>query len=155
MTTMKELVAGFLAQERIAVVGVRRESPDAADAIYDKLKGKGEYQVFPVNPNAEEYKGEKCYPSVSAIPDGVDAVVMVTRPEITEEVVQDAAKAGVKHVWMHRSIGNSVSEQAVAFCKEQGISVIPGGCPMMFVEPVDFGHKCLHFIGKFAGFVPK
>jgi hypothetical protein len=56
---------------------------------------------------------------------------------------------------MHRSIGNSVSDNAVQYCKDNGIRVIGGGCPMMFVEPVDFGHKCMKFIGNFTGWLPK
>lgn len=154
MANLQELVKDFLAQERIAVVGVRTTVEDAANAIYDKLKGAG-YQVFAVNPKAESYKGEPCYPSVKDIPGGVQAAMLVTRPELTEKLVVECKEAGVTHVWMHRSIGNSTSEQAIQYCRDNGISVIGGGCPMMFVEPVDFGHKCMKFIGNFAGWLPK
>lgn len=154
MTELRELVDSFLAQERIAVVGVRTTVEDAANSIYDKLKGAG-HQVFAVNPKAEEYKGDPCYSSVKEIPGGVQAAMLVTRPELTEKIVEECAEAGVTHVWMHRSIGNSVSEKAVQFCRDNGITVIGGGCPMMFVEPVDFGHVCMRFIGKYAGWLPK
>lgn len=154
MASMQTLVDGFLAEKRIAVVGVRTTTEDAANAIYKKFK-EADYEVFAVNPNAKEYKGDPCYPSVKDVEGGVGAAMLVTRPEITEKVVRECAEAGVKHVWMHRSIGNSVSEEAVAYCKENGISVIAGGCPMMFVAPVDFGHKCMKFVGNFAGWMPK
>lgn len=154
MSNLQNLVDDFLAQERIAVVGVRTTTEDAANSIYQKLKDAG-YQVFAVNPSASEYKGEPCYPSVKEIPGGVQAAMLVVKPEVSEKVVVDCAEAGVGHVWMHRSIGNSVSEKAVAYCRENGISVIGGGCPMMFVKPVDFGHVCMRFIGKYTGWLPK
>lgn len=154
MSNMKTLVDGFLGEQRIAVVGVRREVQDAANSIYKKLKDSG-YQVFAVNPKAQEIEGDPCYPDIASIPGGVGAAMLVTRPEISTQVVKDAVAAGVKHVWMHRSIGNSISEEAVQYCREHGVSVIPGGCPMMFVPPVDFGHKCMKAIGKFAGWMPK
>lgn len=152
MSKMQELVDGFLAEKRIAVVGVRTTTEDAANSIYKKFKDHG-YEVFAVNPNAAEYKGDPCYPSVKDIPGGVGAAMIVLKPEMSAEVVKDFPEAGVRHVWMHRSIGNSVSEEAIQICRENGISVIPGGCPMMFVSP-DFGHKCMKWIGKYAGWFP-
>lgn len=153
MDKLKGLVDDFLAQERIAVVGVRTTTADAGDSIYDKLVKHG-YQVFPVNPKTDEYKGVPCYPSVRDIPGGVQAAMLVVTPEVSEKVVEDCLEAGVGHVWMHRSIGNSVSDKAVEFCRENGISVIGGGCPMMFLEP-DFGHVCMRWIGGWAGWLPK
>lgn len=153
MSSLQTLVDDFLAQERIAVVGVRTTQEDAANSIYKKLKDAG-YQVFAVNPSTTEYKGDPCYPTVKDIPGGAQAAVMVVRPEVAEQVVVDCHEAGIRHVWMHRSIGNSVSDQAVAYCKENDIAVIGGGCPMMFVKPVDFGHVCMRFIGKYVGWLP-
>ncbi len=154
MTDMKTLVAGFLGEKRIAVVGVRRNSQDAANLIYKKLRDS-DYEVFAVNPKAEEVEGDPCYPDVTAIPGGVGAAMLVTKPEVSMQVVQQAAESGIKHVWMHRSIGNSISEEAVQFCHQNDIAVIPGGCPMMFVPPVDFAHKCMHAIGKVVKWMPK
>lgn len=155
MDNLQVLVDNFLAQKRIAVIGVSTTSADAADAIYKKLKDTGDYEVFAVNPKAQSYKGDPCYPSVKDIPGGAQAAVLVLKPEITEKVVEECAQAGVQHVWMHRSIGNSVSSKAVEFCRKNGIEVIGGGCPMMFVKPVDLGHVCMRFLGKYTGWLPK
>ncbi|MCF7798193.1 MAG: CoA-binding protein, partial [Candidatus Marinimicrobia bacterium] len=84
-----------------------------------------------------------------------EGVFTLTTPEGTEEVVQQAIDAGVPRVWMHRSFGNSVSEKAVQMCRENGITVIPGACPMMFAEPVDFGHKCIKWFMGVTGKLPK
>ncbi len=157
MSAIDEKVNAFLAGERIAVAGVSRGGQSPANSIYVRLKQAG-HTVFAVNPNMETFDGQLCYPDIPSIPGGVDGVVVVTRPETTLELVRQCQQAGVRHVWMHRSLGfiggGSVSEEAVAFCKEQGIEVIAGACPMMFCEPVDFGHKCMRWMMRLAGSIP-
>jgi predicted CoA-binding protein len=144
MSTFNTKAEEFLAQDRIAVAGVSRIKKDAANSIYLKLRDTG-HQVFPINPNADVVEGDTCYASVQAIPDGVDGVVIVTRPELTEQVVHDCVDAGVPRVWMHNNtfMPSSVSETAVTICHENNITVIDGGCPMMFL---DFGHKCMRWM---------
>ncbi|MEZ4621518.1 MAG: CoA-binding protein [Caldilineaceae bacterium] len=155
---IKEQAAAFLAQKRIAVVGVSREQ-GTGNGIFTSLRGRG-YEVFPVNPNATEVMGEPCYPTLQAIPGGVDAAVIVTRPEVTETVVRDCAEAGVSYVWMHFNAlfgagNNSVSEAAVEFCRDHDIDVIAGGCPLMFGEGADVGHKCMRWILGVTGGLPR
>jgi uncharacterized protein len=147
--SLESLATDFLAHKRIAVVGVSR-SDGTGNVIFKRLRDRG-YEVFPVNPNATEVEGVTCYPSLSAIPGGVGAAVVVTRPEVTEAVVRECAEAGVSRVWMHYNAlfgaGNSsVSDEAVTFCRENGIEVIPGACPLMYGQASDFGHKCMRWI---------
>ena len=112
--------------------------------------------MFPINPNTETVEGDPCYPNLKAVPGPVDAVVIGTRPEVAEQIVRECAEIGISRVWMHRSFGQgSVSEQATKFCQDNNITVIPGGCPMMFCEPVDFGHKCMRWILGLTGGLPK
>jgi predicted CoA-binding protein len=153
MTTLNELVTDFLAQKRIAVAGVSRTENDAANGIYRKFRDKG-YTVFAVNPNAETVEGDSCYPDLKSIPGGVDGVVIVTRPEVTEQIVRECSEAGVPRVWMHKNFGDgSTSEAAVLYCQEHGIAVIPAGCPMMFCAP-DFGHRCIKWLMQMTGKLP-
>ena len=155
MPALKESVDDFLAQKRIAVLGVSRGGREAANTVYRKLRGAG-YQVFAVNPNADEVEGDTCYPNLTSIPGGVEAVVIATSPEVTESVVRDCAEQGISRVWMHRSFGKgSVSQAAADFCRDNNITVIPGGCPMMFCAPVDFGHTCMRWILNLTGGLPK
>ena len=157
MSTLEAKVTEFLAQKRIAVAGVSRNKPGAASLIYHKLKEAG-YQVFAVNPNASTFEGDACYPDVKSIPSRVDGVVIVTRPALTEEVVRQCADAGVTRVWMHQSLGSgatSVSDEAAKFCRDHSITVIAGACPMMFCQPVDFGHKCMRWMLRLTGGLPK
>lgn len=155
MSTLSEAVSDFLAQKRIAVAGVSRNEGQAANTVYKKLRDAG-YQVFPVNPKAEEVEGDPCYADIKSIPGGVDGVVIATPPQATDQVVRECAEAGISRIWMHRSFGEgSVSSEAIDFCRENNITVIPGGCPMMFCEPVDFGHKCIRWILNLTGGLPK
>jgi uncharacterized protein len=149
-------VKDFLAQRRIAVAGVSRSGQSAANGIYQRLKGAG-YEVVPVNPHSEQFEGEPCYPSLTAIPGGVDGAVLVTRPEVTEELVRQCHAAGIKRVWMHQSFdkaGSSVSRTAVEFCQTHDIMVIDGACPMMYCQP-DFGHRCMRWILARTGGLPQ
>lgn len=155
-TELESTVREFLSHQRIAVAGVTRgRSDEAANLIYRKLRDRG-YEVFAVNPRATTVEGDACYPELAAIPGGVDAVVIATHPDVTPEVVRRCADLGIGHVWMHRSFGQgSVADEAVRLCRESGIRVIPGGCPMMFLEPVDLGHRCMRWLLGLTGGLPK
>ena len=115
-TTLDVKVHDFLAQKRIAVAGVSRNNSrhPTANLIYHRLKKSG-HDVFPVNPGMQTFEGDRCYPDLQSIPGGVEGVVIVTRPEATEQIVHDCSDAGVHRVWMHQSIGkgSSVSSEAV------------------------------------------
>jgi predicted CoA-binding protein len=152
--TLQTKAKSFLAQKRIAVIGVSSTKDDAANLIYRKLRETG-YEVFAVNPKVDTVEGDPCYANVQAIPGGVEGAVIVTRPEVTAQVVRECADAGVKQVWMHQGMGNSVSDEAVTYCREHGIAVIPGACPMMYCKPVDFGHKCMRWAFGLVGRLPK
>lgn len=147
----------FLAQRRIAVAGVSRDERHhpAAKLIFNRLKKAG-HEVVPVNPYLPTFEGQACYPDLQSIPGGVDGVVIVTRPDVTEQIVRDCSTAGVRRVWMHASAakGSSISQKAVDYCREHDISVIAGACPMMYGDGVDFGHKCLRWMLKFSGKLP-
>jgi uncharacterized protein len=157
LTTLEAKVNDFLAQERIAVAGVSRNNGHnpTGNLIYRRLKTTG-HDVFAVNPNMQTFDGDRCYPDVSSIPGGVDGVVIVTRPDVTERVVHQCSDAGVRRVWMHQSLakGSSVSPAAVEYCRQHDISVIAGACPMMYGDGVDFGHTCMRWILKLTGGLP-
>ena len=157
-TTLEAKVHDFLAQKRIAVAGVSRDNSHhpTGNLIYRRLKTTG-HDVFPVNPHMQTFDGERCYPDVRSIPGGVDGVVIVTRPETTEQIVRECDAARVRRVWMHQSIGkkaSSVSPEAVEYCRRHDISVIAGACPMMFGPGVDVAHTCMRWILKVTGGLP-
>ena len=150
-------VHDFLAHKRIAVAGVSRDNSrhPTANLVYRRLKRTG-HDVFPVNPHIQTFDGDRCYPDLQSIPGGVDGVVIITRPEVTTQIVHDCNEAGVRRVWMHQSVrkGSSVAPEAVEYCRQHDISVIAGACPMMYGAGVDFGHTCLRWILKLTGGLP-
>jgi predicted CoA-binding protein len=155
MITAPEPVAAFLRGRRFAVAGVSRQPGQAANAVFRKLRSAG-YEVYPINPKASEVEGTTCYRDVSAVPGQVDGVVIATAPDVSAQIVRQCDDHGVHRVWFHRSFGNgSVSEEAVRECHARGIECIVGGCPLMFCEPVDVGHRCMRWWLQRQGRVPR
>ena len=153
------MVQDFLAQKKIAVVGVSDKRDTGCNMAYNKFKESG-YQVFPINPRISEFQGALCYPDLKSIPEKPDAVFILASPKVTDEIVQQCVDLGVKHVWMHCMMGTkpglaqsmtSVSQDAVQVCRENGIQVIPGSCPNQFLKP-DIGHTLMRGMWGLFGF---
>jgi predicted CoA-binding protein len=156
MISVKDAAGGFLAHKRIAVTGVsRKPQGHGSNLVYQRLRQRG-YEVFAVNPNADEVEGDVSYHDLKSIPGGVEAVVIGTRPEIAEDTMRECAELGITHVWMHRSFGRgSVSDAATDYGRKHGITVIDGGCPLMFEPTADGGHKVMRFVFTMTGKVPR
>jgi hypothetical protein len=156
MQKIKQAASEFLSGRRIAVTGVSREpNSHGSNVVYKRLRERG-YEVFAVNPNADEVEGDRCYHDLHSIPGGVDGVVIGTRPEIAEETIRDCAELGIEHVWMHKGPGpGSVSPTAAAYGRRHGITVIDGGCPCMFGPTADPGHKAMRVVLTLTGSVPR
>ncbi len=156
MQTIKEAATEFLAEKRVAVTGVsRKQQGHGSNVVYQRLRQRG-YEVFAVNPNAEEVEGDTCYHDLKSIPGGVDWVVIGTKPETAEETMRECVDLGITRVWMHRGPGaGSVSESATEYGRQHGIKVIDGGCPCMFDPTADGGHKMMRFVFTLTGNVPK
>jgi hypothetical protein len=159
MPTIKPLVQDFLAQKRIAVVGVSDKRETGCNAGYRRFKAAG-YMVSAVNPHLATFDGDSCYPDLKSIPEKPEAVFILANPRVTEQVVQQCVELGIKHVWMHCLMGTkpglaasmtSVSPEAVRTCQENGIAVIPGACPNQFLNP-DFGHAMMRVMFGALGF---
>ena len=156
MISIKEAAGEFLAHKRVAVTGVsRKPQGHGSNVVYQRLRQRG-YEVFAVNPNADEVEGDVSYHDLRSIPGGVEAVVIGTKPEIAEETMRECADLGIRHVWMHRSFGKgSVSDAATEYGRKHGITVIDGGCPLMFEPTADGAHKVMRFIFTMTGKVPR
>ena len=154
MPSHQEAADEFLSHKRIAVAGVSRNAGmHAGNGIYTRLRDVG-YEVFAVNPNADEVEGDRCYHDLKSIPGGVDAVVIGTAPDRAKDTMHQCVELGITQTWMHRGPGDgSVSAEATVFGREHGIRVIDGGCPLMFDPTADFGHKVLRLI--LSSHVPK
>jgi len=150
-----ETIEDFLAQKRIAMAGISRDSESFSVKLFEELCRRG-YDVVPVNPNTAEVEGRRCFARVQDIQPPVEAVLLMTSPEATEAVVNDCAEAGIRRVWMYRAAGKgSVSAKAVAFCQEQGMRVVPGQCPFMFLPDAAGFHRFHGFNRKITGRYPR
>ena len=150
MDKIDDLAGDFLAQKKIAVVGISDRRDTGCNLAYRNFKNNG-YRVYAVNPRISTFEGEACYPDLKSLPEKPDAVFLLTNPGVTEQIVQQCITLGIKRVWMHCMMGTrpglvpgmtSVSASAVELCKANGIMVIPGSCPNQFLKP-DFGHAMM------------
>jgi len=160
MSKVDSLVKDFLAQKKIAIVGVSEKRETGCNSNYLKFKDAG-YQVYAVNPHISTYNGAPCYPDLKSIPEKPDAVFIFANPKVTDEVVRQCVELGIKHVWMHCMMGTkpglaagmtSVSREAVEMCKANGIAVIPGTCPNQFLQPDPF-HDVMRRMWRTFGFL--
>ena len=160
MARIEPLVQDFLAQKKIAVVGVSSKRDTGCNSNYQKFKSAG-YQVYAINPHITTFNGDPCYPDLKSVPEKPDAVFILAGPRTTDQIVQQCVDLGIKHVWMHCMMGvkpglaagmSSVSDAAVALCRQNGISVIPGSCPNQFLKP-DFGHGMMRSLWNMFGFM--
>lgn len=156
MVSIKQAAADFLAHRRIAVTGVSRTPQGhGANVVYQRLRDRG-YEVFAINPNADEVEGDPCYHDLKSVPGGVEAVVIGTRPETAEATMRECVELGIDKVWMHRLYGDgSVSQDALVYGVQHGVTVIAGGCPLMFGPTADTGHKILRLVATANGKVPR
>ena len=146
----KKMVEEFLAQKRIAVVGVSRKKTKFGNAIYKELKQKG-YQVFAVNPNITNHEGDICFPDLHSVPEKLDAVVINVSPVQTEKVVREAKQAGINKVWLQQG---SQSDEAVKYCEENGIDCVSNECILMFAQPTAFFHRAHKWVWGVLGKLP-
>jgi uncharacterized protein len=160
MAKIDELVKDFLAQKKIAVVGVSDKRETGCNMSYKKFKQSG-HQVYAVNPRITTFEGDPCYPDLKSLPEKPEAVFILASPKVTDLIVQQCVDLGIKRVWMHCMMGtkaglatsmSSVSEEAVKMCRENGITVIPGSCPNQFIKP-DIGHAMMRGMFRAFGFM--
>ena len=156
MVTIATAAHEFLSCRRIAVTGVSRTpGSHGGNVIFDRLVERG-YDAIPVNPHATDIGGRTASPSLAAIPEGVEAVVIATAPSRALDTMKEAVELGIGQVWMHRSIdAGSVSDEATAYGREHGVQVIDGGCPLMFDPVADGGHKVMCRFLTWFGKVPR
>ena len=122
------LIQDFLKKENVfAVVGVSRDPIKYGHQVYKDLKAAS-YTVYPVNPYVDEVLGDKCYPSLSALPEKPDVVDTVVPPTVTEQIVKECKELGIDKVWMQPG---SESAKAIEFCRQNNIKVVHDACVMV------------------------
>lgn len=124
----ENLIKDFLSKENVfAVVGVSRNPAKYGHQVYKDLKEAG-YVVYAVNPSIDEVSGDRCYPSLSELPEKPDVVDIVVPPEVTEKIVEECKELRIGKVWMQPG---SESREAINFCTRNDIKVVHDVCVMV------------------------
>ncbi|UCG86390.1 MAG: CoA-binding protein [Gemmatimonadota bacterium] len=148
--TEKAVVEDLLNQRTWAVVGASRGGRKFGNVASRELRKKG-YRVIPVHPDAENIDGERCYRSLSELPDEVGALLLVVPPAETEKVVREASETGIGRVWMQQG---AESDSAIRHCHEQGMSLVHGECILMYAAPTGV-HRLHRWVWRLLGKLPQ
>lgn len=144
----------FLAQKRLAFIGASHDPKAFSATAYRELRSHG-YELFPVNAGADTVEGDPCARSVDQLPHDLDGAIVMVSAEHAAAAVQACVDHGIPRVWLHKGVGpSSVSQEAVAICREHGVEVIDGACPLMFTEPAAWFHRVHRLELKLTGRLP-
>jgi predicted CoA-binding protein len=140
VSTLDEARA-FLAARRIAVVGVSRNEKDFSRHVLRALAARG-LDVVAVNPALSEADGRRAFARVGDVTPAPDAALLLVPAARAAEAVRGCLAAGVRRIWFHRGAGaGAASEEALALCRNAGVAVVEGLCPLMALSGAGFPHR--------------
>lgn len=147
----RQNIDSFLAQQHIAVAGYSRNPKKFGTILYDTLKEKG-YQVYAVNPaGGTTPGGQPVFPDMSALPAQVKALVVVTKPEASVAVVDQALEKGIDNIWVQQMSDNQQVKDRLAGAQ---VNHVTGRCILMHASPTGI-HKFHRWIAGVFGRLPK
>lgn len=150
-----EQIEKFLSLKRIALVGVSRNPKDFTRRLMQEFHNRG-FEVVPVNPNIDQLGGEKCYPKADQIIPRAEGALLLTPPERTEEILLDSVRSGIYQVWiLNKAAADLLSPETREICRQNGVSLIGGVCPYLFLPQSGFIHQLHGWILKLTGNFPK
>ena len=151
----REKIDAFLAEKRIAVIGVSRDEKEYSRSLFRELL-KHDYEAIPVNPHTNNVDGIECYANIRDIQPAPERAIILLPEDLTEQAVLDCAEAGVMDVWLHRHVAGGVSDtRAIYRAEENKMNLITGFCMFMFLPKAGFIHKLHGGIMKVMGIYPK
>ena len=108
----------------IAVVGLSPKHDRPSNGVSRGLQHFG-YRIVPVNPGQTELLGEKCYPDLLSVPDGIDLVDVFRSPEHVDQVVDQCISRGFPAIWLQEGV---INEKAAERAQAAGIMVVMDRC---------------------------
>jgi uncharacterized protein len=132
---MTSEIQAFLAMRRIAMIGVSHEPKHFSRAVFRAWRDRG-YEMVPVNPAAVDVDGLPCYPLPREISPAVDAALVMTPPAASENAARDCVAAGIRSIWLYRP-----APAAEVFCRQNGVALIVGECPLMYLPKTAWPHR--------------
>jgi predicted CoA-binding protein len=129
MTHLHDPIARFLESPAFGVVGASSRRHKYGNKVLRCYQQNGR-RAIPVNPHESTIEGAACVASVLDLPDDVRSISVITPPSVTERVVEQAIRRGIRNVWMQPG---AESARAVADCEAAGINVIADGSCVLVV----------------------
>jgi predicted CoA-binding protein len=148
--TSRAAVDRFLSLKKVALAGASRSERKFGTAVLKDLKAKG-YDLRLLHPEATALHGIACFRTPANLPADTEGLILAVPPAQTERLVRQAAERGIKHVWMQQG---AESQEAIEFCRENGIEEIHGECILMFVEPLAWFHRMHRWLWRVLGKLP-
>ena len=133
------------------MAGVSRNEKKFGNVLFKELIKK-QYDVLPINPEAEVIDGVKCFKNIAELPSDVDRLLIVTPKKKTDQVLQEAIRKGIKYIWIQQACE---TPETAEIAKEHNIEIIFGKCFYMFADPVAGFHKFHRTITKIFGGLPR
>ncbi len=124
-----EIIEDFLTEGPWAVIGASTNREKYGNKVLRAYTQSGR-EAWPVNPRADEIEGLKCYADLASLPAVPRGISIITPPKITEQVVAEAARLGVKFVWMQPG---AESDEAMAIAAKNGLEAIGDGSCLLVV----------------------
>ncbi|MCY3410066.1 MAG: CoA-binding protein [Candidatus Heimdallarchaeota archaeon] len=138
----------FLTAKRLAIIGLSSIPNDFSRGVLKDFVKRG-YEVIGVNPNSPSIEGVKMYSDINEIEEEIDFILLMPPHENNLQIVKDEFEKGIRNAWFHKGVGQgSISKEALQFCLDNDMKVIPGFCPYMILPNVSFLHKFHHWFLK-------
>ncbi len=147
----KKTIENFLEPKKLAIAGVSRNPKKFGHAVFRELKKSG-YSVYPINPNADDIDGEKCYAAVADLPEDVKHLLILTPRKETDAVLREAINKRITRIWVQQM---SETSDTIRIAEEFHVELISKKCIFMFAEPVAGIHNFHRTIMKIFGRLPK
>ncbi len=82
--------------QTVAVIGASINKRSIGGQVLKNLRhSKYHGQIYPINPKYDEIDGLRCYPSIDALPDATDLLVVAVPAGHVPEVIRDAGRKGI------------------------------------------------------------
>jgi uncharacterized protein len=145
-------ITAFFDQKNIALIGISRNASDLSRAVYKEFTQRN-YNIIPVNPNASEIEGKTCYPSINNVQVPVDAAFIFV-PSAAKEISKQCIDKGIKNIWIYNGKKEDIDNFIEDVKDNEGVNIITGYCPIMFIPGTNWFHKMHGFFTKLSGKYP-
>ncbi len=126
----------FFSPQSVAIVGASKDPAKLGNVVLrNAIEGGYKGRLYPINPKADEVLGCKAYPSVQALPEVPDLVVIVIPYPHVPAALEDCGKKGVRSVVIISAgfreagyEGMNRELEVIRIAKQYGIRVIGPNC---------------------------